>query len=76
MKLFRILPKRIIASQLTHERYCVVRKSPGGGRARILTEKGKLAGLVAEAGHISLSEARRQFIYDNLQKIFDYCKTL
>ncbi|MBD5084844.1 MAG: hypothetical protein HDT33_07225 [Clostridiales bacterium] len=74
-----ILPKRFLAVWLYQEKYSVFRADSGEGRkewSSFPTEEGEKIGLIVSEGQLLLSETAQQFIYDNLQRIFDYCKTL
>lgn len=71
-----LLPRYLVASWLLHEQYTTYVKKPGGGGNSLPTKKGEAAGLVSLEGVLHLSEAGQQFIYDNLQQIFNYYQTL
>ena len=71
-----ILPKGLVGAWLHQEKYCVAERTPEGGWLVLPTEKGEAVGLAATEYVFQLSEAGQQFVYDNLQEIFDFYKTL
>jgi hypothetical protein len=71
-----VFPKGLILSWLYQGKYYTARKEPDGRWSIFLTEKGTAAGLAISEGALRLSEAGQQFVYDHLQQILDYYKTL